>query len=452
MSDDDYDKRRKKGEDIYGASRCESRYVIKKEGSRPKLTDAKTGKAPVLPRLSDEDMRYIDEEPDPAKKRRIVQFLMNMRGYPESEPEKKRKKPTRAKSARKTGKKVSVRYASQKFSHATAQELKAELDKHVVGQEEAKKTLTVAIANHYKRLDYVRKSDDDPVIEKSNILVLGPTGTGKTLMVETIARLLDVPFTAVDATTLTEAGYIGASVEDALARLLKNAKSDVSRAERGIVFIDEIDKIARRDIGGGERDISGEGVQQDLLRMLEGAQVDVPLEKKDGLPLQTLTVNTKNILFICGGAFAALTGAAKNENGFKVSREDLKKFGLTPELIGRLPVITATHALDEDALVDILTRPQNAIVRQKQALFEMDGVRLGFSPDGLKAIAKKAMGLGMGARSLRSIMEEILTPVSFDLPALVKKGVREVFFDAAAVRDAKSAFSPVPPRRKKHKP
>lgn len=312
------------------------------------------------------------------------------------------------------------------------------LDQYVIGQDSAKKYLSVAVYNHYKRL--AQNSDDDVDIEKSNIILVGHTGTGKTLLAKTIARLLDVPFTIVDATVLTEAGYVGEDIESLLTRLLQAADYNVEKAEKGIVFIDEIDKIARKgDNPSITRDVSGEGVQQGLLKLLEGSIVNVPPQGGRKHPEQKMIpVNTKNILFICGGAFDGIeqkiaqrlnthvvgysTDAArqrvKRDNYLQyVAPQDLKSFGLIPEIIGRLPILTHLDPLDRDALLRVLTEPKNAIVRQYIKLFEMDNVKLSFAQDALELIVDKAIEFKLGARGLRSIVESIMIDAMYDTPS-----------------------------------
>lgn len=318
-------------------------------------------------------------------------------------------------------------------------EIKAFLDEYVIGQEEAKKYLSVAVYNHYKRI--ARKDvKDDVDIEKSNIVMVGPTGTGKTLLAKTIARLLNVPFTIVDATVLTEAGYVGEDIESLLTRLLQACNYDVEKAEKGIVFIDEIDKIARKsDNPSITRDVSGEGVQQGLLKLLEGSVVLVPPQGGRKHPDQKMIpVDTKNILFICGGAFDGIerkiasrlnthvVGYGHDEHKKKHQRDnlmkyvlpqDLKSFGLIPEIIGRLPVLTSLEPLDRKALRRILVEPKNAIIRQYCKLFELDGIKLEFTDDALDAIVDKAIEYKLGARGLRSIVETVMVDAMFEAPS-----------------------------------
>lgn len=318
-------------------------------------------------------------------------------------------------------------------------EIKAFLDDYVIGQDEAKKTLAVAVYNHYKRLTYVPSKEEEVEIEKSNILMVGRTGTGKTLMARTIARMLNVPFTIVDATVLTEAGYVGEDVESILSRLLQAADYDVKAAERGIVFVDEIDKIARKsDNPSITRDVSGEGVQQGLLKLLEGAVVNVPPQGGRKHPDQKfVAINTKNILFIAGGAFDGIekhiarrlnttTVGYHSSKGREqidtdnflqyVAPQDLKSFGLIPELIGRMPVLTYLNPLDREALRRILTEPKNALTRQYEHLFKMDKIDLAFTEDGIDYLVDKAVEFKLGARGLRSICEAILTDAMFEMP------------------------------------
>ena len=320
-------------------------------------------------------------------------------------------------------------------------EIKKVLDSYVIGQEDAKKTLAVAVYNHYKRIYNPQKSDDDVEIQKSNVLLLGPTGCGKTLLAQTLAKILKVPFAIADATTLTEAGYVGEDVENILLKLIQNADYDIEKAEKGIVYIDEIDKITRKSENPSiTRDVSGEGVQQALLKIVEGTIASVPPQGGRKHPHQELLqINTENILFICGGAFEGLDKIINERTGKKaigfganvqsqkeidkykiyeqLLPQDLLKFGLIPEFVGRLPIVATLRELDREALIDIVTKPKNALVKQYKKLLELDNVELEFEKEALEVIVDKAIERKTGARGLRSIIEEIMRDIMFDIPS-----------------------------------